>query len=80
MKMVLILAGKEIQEGLRNRWVLATTLLMASLALALTFLGSAPTGSVGVRALDVVIVEPVQPHHLPRAADRPPDRARCHRG
>jgi Cu-processing system permease protein len=56
MKMVLILAGKEIQEGLRNRWVLATTLLMASLALALTFLGSAPTGSVGVRALDVVIV------------------------
>ena len=24
--------------------------------------------------------EPVQPHHLPRAADRPPDRARRHRG
>jgi Cu-processing system permease protein len=53
---VLIIAGKEIQEGVRNRWVLATTLLLAALALTLTFLGSAPTGSVGVRALDVVIV------------------------
>jgi Cu-processing system permease protein len=56
MRTVLILAGKEIQEGMRNRWVLATTLLLAGLALALTFLGSAPTGSVGVRALDVVVV------------------------
>jgi Cu-processing system permease protein len=45
-----------VQEGLRNRWVLATTLLLAALALTLTFLGSAPTGTVGVRALDVVIV------------------------
>ncbi|WP_406857065.1 ABC transporter permease subunit [Alsobacter sp. KACC 23698] len=56
MSAIAIMAAKEIQEGLRNRWVLATTLLMAGLALALTFLGSAPTGSVGVRALDVVIV------------------------
>jgi Cu-processing system permease protein len=56
MSNVLIIAGKEIQEGLRNRWVLATTLLLAALALTLTFLGSAPTGNVGVRALDVVIV------------------------
>jgi Cu-processing system permease protein len=53
---ILIVARKEIQEGLRNRWVLATTLLLAALALTLTFLGSAPTGNVGVRALDVVIV------------------------
>lgn len=56
MRNILIVAGKEIQEGLRNRWVLATTLLLAGLALSLTFLGSAPTGNVGVRALDVVIV------------------------
>lgn len=56
MKNILIVARKEIQEGLRNRWVLATTLLLAALALTLTFLGSAPTGNVGVRALDVVIV------------------------
>ncbi|KAB0266828.1 ABC transporter permease [Microvirga brassicacearum] len=56
MRNVLIVARKEVQEGLRNRWVLATTLLLAALALSLTFLGSAPTGNVGVRALDVVIV------------------------
>jgi Cu-processing system permease protein len=51
-----LIAGNEIRESLRNRWVLATTLLMAALALTLTLLGSAPTGSVGVRPLDVVIV------------------------
>lgn len=56
MRNILIVARKEVQEGLRNRWVLATTLLLAALALTLTFLGSAPTGNVGVRALDVVIV------------------------
>jgi Cu-processing system permease protein len=53
---VLIIAGKEIHQAVRNRWVLAATLLLAGLALSLTFLGSAPTGNVGVRALDVVIV------------------------
>lgn len=56
MRNVLLIAGKEIQESLRNRWVLAMTALLAALALSLTFLGSAPTGSVGTRALDVVIV------------------------
>lgn len=56
MTNILTVARKEIQEGLRNRWVLATTLLLAALALTLTFLGSAPTGNVGVNRLDVVIV------------------------
>ena len=56
MRTIVIIAVKEIQEGLRNRWVLATTLLLAALALSLTFLGSAPTGNVGASALDVVVV------------------------
>lgn len=56
MRTILIIARKEIQEGLRNRWVLATTLLLAALALTLTFLGSVPIGIVGAGALDVVIV------------------------
>lgn len=56
MKNVLIIARKEIREGLRNRWVLGATLLLAALALTLTALGSAPTGNVGVNKLDVVIV------------------------
>jgi Cu-processing system permease protein len=53
---VMIIAAKEIHQAIRNRWVLAATLLLAGLALSMTFLGSAPTGTVGVRALDVVIV------------------------
>ena len=56
MRNILLIAAKEIQESLRNYWVLAMTALLAALALSLTFLGSAPTGSVGARALDVVIV------------------------
>jgi Cu-processing system permease protein len=56
MKNILIIARKEVREGLRNRWVLATTLLLAALSLTLSFLGSAPTGNVGVSQLDVVIV------------------------
>src|SRR5690606_10246174 len=51
MRTLLIIAMKEIREGLRNRWVLAVTLLLAALALTLSFLGSAPTGTVGAGAL-----------------------------
>lgn len=56
MSTIITIAAKEVREGLRNRWVAATTLLMAALALTLTFLGSAPTGSVGVGQLEVTIV------------------------
>ncbi len=56
MNNITIIARKEIQEGFRNRWVVAVTLLLASLALTLSFLGSAPTGNVGVGRLDIVIV------------------------
>lgn len=56
MHTMLIIAGKELRESLRNRWVVATTLLMAALALTLAFLGAAPTGTVGVGRLEVTIV------------------------
>lgn len=56
MKTILLLASKEIREALRNRWVLAATALLAVLALTLAFLGSAPTGTVGAGALDVVVI------------------------
>lgn len=49
-------AAQEIRIGLRNRWVLATTLLMAALALSLALLGSAPTGVVKADPLAVVVV------------------------
>jgi Cu-processing system permease protein len=56
MRQTLIIAGKELRDGMRNRWVLATTVLLAALALTLAFLGAAPTGSVKVSALAVTIV------------------------
>lgn len=74
MNTVAIIAFKEMQEGLRNRWVLATTLLLGALALSLTFLGSAPTGNVGVGALDVVVVS-LSSHDLPASPDRASDLA-----
>lgn len=56
MKGVVLIAGKEIREGVRNRWVVASTLLLATLALTLAFLGAAPAGGVGAGALEVVAV------------------------
>lgn len=52
----LTIAAQEVRVGLRNRWVLATTLLMAALALSLALLGSAPTGAVKVDPMAVVVV------------------------
>lgn len=56
MRQVIVIAGKELRDGLRNRWVLATTALLAALALTLAFLGAAPTGAVKASALAVTIV------------------------
>lgn len=56
MNHVLTIAGQEVRAGIRNRWVLAMTLLLAALALSLVLLGSAPTGAVGASPLAVVIV------------------------
>lgn len=56
MRAVPVIAGQEIRIGLRNRWILATTLLLAALALSLTLLGSAPAGTVEAGSLAVVVV------------------------
>jgi Cu-processing system permease protein len=53
---ILLIAAQEIRVGLRNRWVIATTLVLAALALSLVLLGSAPTGSVKADRLSVVVV------------------------
>ncbi len=50
------IAAQEIRVGLRNRWVIAATLVMAIFALSLALLGSAPTGTVGAAPLAVVVV------------------------
>src|SRR5690242_604073 len=56
MRSVLIIAGKEIRDAMRNRCVVMTTMLLAALALTLAFLGGAPTGLVKVSPLEVTIV------------------------
>jgi Cu-processing system permease protein len=56
MRAAFVIAGLEVRIGLRNRWIAATTLLLAALALSLTLLGSAPTGTVGADPLAIVVV------------------------
>jgi Cu-processing system permease protein len=56
MNAILTLAGKEFRDGLRNRWIVGATLLLAALAFALALLGSAPTGTLGVKPLAVTVV------------------------
>lgn len=56
MKMIWVLAVKEIKDGLRNRWIAAAIILLGTLALALSLLGSAPTGSVRASDLDITVI------------------------
>ncbi len=56
MRILLILAGKELRDGLRNRWVAATIVLLAALAASLAFLGAAPAGTVKASTLTVTLV------------------------
>ena len=51
-----IIAGQEIRDGFRNRWIVALTLVLAGFALSLTLLGSAPGGTVGASPLLVSVV------------------------
>lgn len=56
MRQVWILAAKELRDGLRNRWVAASILLLGAFALMLALLGSAPTGAVRADPLEVSVV------------------------
>ena len=56
MSAIATIAGREFLEGIRNRWVLAATLLLGALALALAFLGSSPAGTVAASRLAITVV------------------------
>ena len=56
MRAVRIIAGKEIRDAIRNRWIAAAIVLLAAIALSLYFLGSSPGGSIRASSLDVTIV------------------------
>jgi Cu-processing system permease protein len=56
VKMLWILTMKELRDGFRNRWIAAAIIVLGILALVLSVLGSAPTGSVSVSELDVSVI------------------------
>lgn len=56
MREIGIVAHKEFRDGLRNRWVLATTLVFALLAIALAWFGAAATGQIGFTRISTTIV------------------------
>jgi len=53
---IAILAMKEVRDGLRNRWVAMTILVLTGLSLSLYFLGSSPTGETKVDSLAITLV------------------------
>ncbi len=56
MGAILILAQKELRDGLRNRWVAMTIVVLTVLAVSLYFLGSVATGSTKAGSLPVTLV------------------------
>jgi len=56
MKILWILAMKELRDGLRNRWIAAAIIVLGTLALALSLLGSAPTGSIKASPMDISVI------------------------
>jgi len=53
---VVTIAMHEVRIGMRNRWAVATTVVLAALALSLVLLGSAPTGVVKTDPIAIVVV------------------------
>ena len=56
MSAVAVIAGREVLAGVRNRWMLAATLLLGVLALTLAFVGSSPFGTVAASRLSITVV------------------------
>ncbi|MEH6403881.1 MAG: ABC transporter permease subunit [Sneathiella sp.] len=56
MSRILVLAKKEVRDGYRNRWIILMTLVLATLALVLSLLGSAPVGTTNISPLAVTVV------------------------
>lgn len=56
MRQARLIAAKEFTDGVRNRWIIIVTALMTALALILTLLGTAPTGSSKIDSLAVTVV------------------------
>jgi Cu-processing system permease protein len=54
-RVILTIAGKELRDRLRNRWVLAVALVFTALALVIAYFGNAQQGTLGFRSMAVTI-------------------------
>jgi Cu-processing system permease protein len=50
-----LVAGKECHDRIRNRWVLAATVVFTAFALVIAYFGAAQQGEVGMRGIEVTI-------------------------
>ncbi|CAM5265591.1 ABC transporter permease OS=Stutzerimonas stutzeri OX=316 GN=CXK95_03360 PE=4 SV=1 [Stutzerimonas stutzeri] len=51
MNQIWNIARKELSDGLRNRWLLAISLLFAVLAVGIAWLGAAASGQLGFTSI-----------------------------
>ncbi len=56
MNAIVTVANKEFRDGLRNRWIVAITIIFAILAIGLAYFGAAAAGRVGFTSLSTTIV------------------------
>lgn len=56
MNSMIIVAAKEFQDGLRNRWIVSITAIFALLSIGLAYFGSAASGQVGFTSLPTTLV------------------------
>lgn len=56
MNAIFTVAGKEFRDGLRNRWVLAITIVFALFAIGLAWFGAAAAGHVGFTGVATTII------------------------
>lgn len=52
---IFTIAGKEFRDRMRNRWVLAISIVFAAFALVIAYFGAAQQGSVGFRSIEITI-------------------------
>ncbi|WP_020407012.1 ABC transporter permease [Hahella ganghwensis] len=55
MNTIWFIAQKEFSDGLRNRWILAVTLVFALLSLGITWFGAAASGHIGFTSIPATI-------------------------
>lgn len=56
MNVIFAIARKEFKDGIRNRWIIAITLVFALLAMGLAYFGPAASGTAGFVSLTATIV------------------------